>query len=298
MSSSPFVIRATPVYGPLPGSPSLDPESFALDFTVQRAVSEAGQATVAVLAGAVLPGRYGNIYGGRLAGAVKIVAIDVRAGGVYHREAERGHAVPLPLVMDPNPAPPPSDEAELEAVEVYFAVDLRAHLTLPAAAGVYAVFLWLDEMTSPVRVVQVPGPERVGPVTPPAGRPIDGVFMLRRTEGTPPAGGAEIVLQRGGVAPGGIRIYGAVGPELLAAPPQAGGDYLAVMALDFRSRMLRWRGVPVPRVALAARELAFDFDLLGLFGGPGWLDRPQLPRRAFVLASTRNAVSRVLVVEA
>jgi hypothetical protein len=298
MSSSPFIISGTPVYGPRPESPPLDPDTFALDFTPRPALSQAGPATVAVFAGGVLPGRYGEIYGGRVAGALQIVAIELRSGRVSHRNAERGHTVPLSAAMEPAPAPPAPDEAELESLETYFAVDLRAHLGLPPTAASYGVFLWLDEMTSPVRVVQLPGPEGAQtPVLPGAGVTDEG-FQFRRTEGTPPAAGVEIVLQQRSVAPGAIRIYGTAAPALLATAPQApGSDYFTVLALDYRSRSLKWWSYLVPEYARLARDLAFDFDLLTLLGGPGWLDATKPPRKAFVLASARGALSRVLTVE-
>lgn len=297
MSSSPLVIGGTPVYRPLPESPP-PPESFALDFAVRPASSQAGEATMGLFAAALLPGRYADIYGGRATGAVKIVAIDTRNGRVYEGQPERDDAVPLAVVMNAQPAPPRPGVARIEAMETYFAVDLRRQLKLPATAASYVVFLWLDEMTSAVRIVQLPGPEGALPPVLPSAGVTDEDFRFRRTEGTPPAAGVEIVLQQRAVAPGVIRIYGAAAPALLAAAPQPPAtEYLTVMALDYRSRALDWWSYQVPEQARLEGDLAFDFDLLTLLGGPGWLAATQPPRKAFVLTSARGALSRVLTAE-
>jgi hypothetical protein len=293
MSSAPIVIPPTPLYGPQPDSPPLPPETFALDFAIRPASSQAGTPTVALFAAGLLPGRYAQIYGGRAQGAVKIVAIDTRTGRVYHNNADRDDAVPLPLIMKPQPPPPEPEEAEIESIDCYFAVDLRAQLVLPPEAATNTVFLWLDEMTSPARIVPLPGPEGAAP--PALAGPFHPAFYFRRTGATPQAAGAEIVLQR---ASGESRVYGAAGPAFLGPPAAEGGaDQLTILALDFRNRALKWHSFPVPDAARIARDLPFDFDLTGLFGGPGWMDALAPPRRGFLVACLRNAVSRVLVVE-
>jgi hypothetical protein len=281
----------TPVYGPQPDSPPLPPETFGLTFAVRPALGQDGTPTLALFAAGLLPGRYAQVYGGRTQGAVEIVAIDACTGRVYHRRAERNDAVPLPLVMKPQPPPPDPEEAAIESIDAYFAVDLRAHLALPAEGAAYTVFLWLDEMTSGALRILVPGSQAETPPQPVVALP---GFHFRRILGAPQAQGAEIVLQR---AAGESRVYGAAGPALLGPLPEGTTDYLSVLGLDFRSRLLRGHRYPVPETARAARDLAFDFDLNFLFGGPGWLDSPDAPRRGFVVACLGESLSRVLVVE-
>ncbi len=283
MPSDPVIqIPSTPVHGLQPNSPALPPRGFAFDFGAWPAMDRSGRPTAALFASARLPGRYADIYGGRMEGAVNIVAIEHQTGRTYHRNAERGHIVPLADVMNPNPAPPAPGVAYFESIDTYFAVDLRTQLTLPPGAANYAVFLWLDEVTSPLRWVQVPGSQT--PPEPLFPDPSAAALQFRQTGGTPGAGPAEIALQR---APGDMRVYGAVGPGVAAA----GAGPLTILALDFRSRAVKWRTVPL-------NGLAFDFDLLALFGGPGVLDPGPPPRKVFVLAASRGALSRVLVIEA
>jgi len=291
MSTASPVMPRTPVYGPQPDSPPLPPETFGLTFAVRPALGQDGTPTLAMFAAGLLPGRYAQVYGGRTQGAVEVVAIGSGSGRVYHHRAERNDAVPLPLVMTPQPPPADPEEAEVESIDAYFGVDLRAHLSLPAEAAAYTVFVWLDEMTSGALRVAVPGGQAETPPQPVVAPP---GFHFRRILGAPQAQGAEIVLQR---AAGETRVYGAAGPALLGPLPEGTTDYLTVLGLDFRSRLLWGHSYPVPEAARAARDVAFDFDLNYLSGGPGWLDSTEPPRRGFVVACLGEALSRVLVVE-
>jgi hypothetical protein len=247
-------------YGQQPQSPPLPEDGFALEFTL-RPARNAGAPTVALLAAARLPGRYAGMYGGRINGAIQIVAIELDTGRVYHAPAERPGAVPLALVMDPDRRPR-RGEAAVEDIETHFNADLCAHLSLPPNQATYAVFLWLDELTSPVRLAQLPGPQ--GQVAPP-----------------PKAADARIVLTLAAptTQPGRIRIQGAAGPAVLT-----------VLALDYRSRALKWRSVPLPKRALQSGESALDLALNGLLAAPG------SPQRTFVVANAGQALSNVLVV--
>ena len=291
MSTAPLVTPRTPAYGPQPDSPPLPPETFGLTFAVRPALGQDGTPTLALFAAGLLPGRYAQIYGGRATGAVEILAIDASTGRLHHHRAERNDAVPLPLVMTPQPPPPDPEEAEIESIDAYFAVDVRTQLALPAEGAAYTIFLWLDEMTSGALRVAVPGGQAEAPPQPVVGPP---GFHFRRILGAPQAQGAEIVLQRGA---GESRVYWAAGPALLGPVPEGTTDYLTVLGLDFRSRLLRGHSYPVPEAAHAGGDLAFDFDLNFLFGGPGWLDSPDPPRRGFVVACLGQSLSPVLVVE-
>jgi len=268
------VITRQPWYGVQPQSPQLPAEGFGLDFALRPARS-AGGPTVALLGAARLAGRYGEVYGGRIHGAIQIVAVDAGSGVVYHNHAERADAVPLAAVMNPAPQRPAGGVAAIQEMETYFNVDLREQLGLPAHQARYAVFLWLDELTSPVQLVDWPDAS-------------SGVTNFRKTEGTRKAAGSGIVLRLASArqgSPGEIRVYGAVSPALLSTPALS----LTILALDYRSRNLKWRSVPLPRETLATGQGAFDFGVLGLFGEP--------LGKMFVIASLRQGLSNVLVID-
>ena len=225
------VIISRPLwFGPQAGSPRLPGEGPGLDFAL-RPGRRGGAPTVALLGAVRASGREADIYGGRIAGAVQIVAIDWQSGQVYHAAAERPGAVPLSMVMK-DPEPPAPGEASIEAIETHFNLDLRGHLGLPAQPANYAVFLWLDQMTSPVRVAQLPGPDK-------------------RVQPLPKKAGTRVAVS--GAAPGKpsnrVRIQ---------APGAPAG--VIVLTLGYRSRELKWRRVTLPGAAGAEVDLS---DLLG-----------------------------------
>jgi len=246
-------------YGPQPRSPSLRQDAFALDFTLQPA-RHAGAPTLALLGAARLPGRYARTYGGRIHGAVQIVAIELGSGRLYHAVAERAGAVPLAAAMRADPRPQ-RGEATVEDLETHFNVDLRAHLGLPANAANYAVFVWLDEMTSPLRLARLPGPQ--GQVAP---EPRSAEIRITLVQAPPRTKPAAIR----------VRATGALDPIL-------------VLALDYRSRALKWRRVPEPKQAPAGGEGGFDLDLSDLLAAGGGR------QKTFVVASAGLALSNVLV---
>lgn len=243
-------------YGSQPQSPLLPAEGAALDFALCQA-RRGGSLTAALFGAARVPGRHARVYGGRIHGAIQIVAVEWNTGHVYHAPAERPGAAPLAAVMkDPDQTPP--GEAAVEGIQSHFNVDLRAHLGLPEVAANYAVFLWLDEMTSPVRLAQVP---------PPQGR---AVAAPRRTP-------ASIMVSSAGARPGWLKIQAG-----------AGLPALSLLAMGYRSRELQWRRVRVPSVAGPG---GFQLDISDLLGPAG------AESKVLVVACGGGTVSNVLVVE-
>lgn len=271
----------------MPQSPALAPDTPALEFAITPAVTQSGEPTVALFAAGLLPGRYADIYGGRIPGALEIVAIDNETGEVYHNEGQRGHAAPISAVMNPAPKPPKPGEATVDSMEVHFAIDLRAHLRLPNWAARYSVFLWLDEMTSKVRQAELPGPSQDN-ARPSAS---SAAIVCKPAVGTPTVAPKEIMLRESGG-----RFDGEIGGELLMQSPAR--KFLSLLALDYRSRACNGRSFELPAGLPQGRNLSFRLLRSELFAGPGWLDAPDLPRRVFALAAVGGVLSRVLVLTA
>jgi hypothetical protein len=286
LQEKPVTISSRPTYGRLPQSPTISPDVPALEFTVKPAVTQTGEPTVAIFAAGLLPGRYAEIYGGRIPGALEIVAIESTTGEVFHNEAQRGHAAPISAVMNPAPTPPGPDEATVESIEVHFAVDLRAHLQLPNRLSRYWVFLWLDEMTSKVHQAEVPGPAQ-SKVAPSAGS----VIGCRPVVGAPTVPPKGIALRESGG-----RFDGQIGSELLVE--SLGRKCLSLFALDYRSRACTGRSFELPAEVPQGRNLSFHLLRSELFAGPGWLDSADTPRSVFVVAAMGGVLSRVLVLTA
>ncbi len=272
-AADPIVISRQPWYGVQPQSPALVPGRLSLDFALVPATSPRGS-TTALLAAARLPGRFADIYGGRIEGAVNIVAINLRTGAVYRNHAERGGAVPLASVMDPDPRPA-QGIARFKQIDSYFNVDLRAQLRLPEHGAKYAVFLWLDDMVSPVRVAKLPGPPPSGQEERPAAGTPAGIHFGQAQNTPDPGEGIAL-------AGAGSRVYAAVADR-------ARQGKLNVLALDFRTRAIGWLSFTLPK-----REGAFDFDAAALTGAvPGEAG----PQKTFVLVGIGDILSPVLVVD-
>jgi hypothetical protein len=268
------------LYAPAAQSPTLPRDGPALAFHLLPASDEAGKATIALFAAVRLPGTYHDIYGARTMGAVAVVAVDTAAGGVYCSTPEQGDMAPLSFVMRPAPEAPQAGAARVLAMESHFAFDLRHHLMLPAHSASYTVFLWVDGLTSGVTEANLPGP--AAPRAAQMPRRTAGDLQFRVTPKTPAGGPGGIAL-----AQDPDRVYGSMA--------QAQPGYLAILALDFRSRSMKAESILMP----ARGATAFDFDVEDMFGKrrAGWLD-PAFPnQKLFVVASARNALSNVLVVE-
>ncbi len=271
-----LVIEKQPWTGALPQSPRFAPGRSGLDFALVPATGSKGP-TLALLGTALLPKRFGETYAGRIEGAIRIVAVDLRTGELYENSAEPRNTVPLSKVMNPNPQPNSSSSSTTgdDPVETYFNVDLRVQLGIPTHAARYAVFVWLDELMSPVRLAQLPGESLTG--RPP--KPVDGAAVglhFGVTDQTPPVG-EGIALRSDG-----SKVYGIVS----AAARQS---MFRVVALDFRSRSLSSLAFALPK-----REGAFDFDLSVLGGADPSATGPQ---KTFVLVGWGTTWSPVLVVD-
>jgi hypothetical protein len=275
MATTPFVIRARPAYQPSERSPELPDSGVSLQYSTYPAVDEAGEPAVALFASGLVSAWHEGVYGGRLAGAVQIVAIDADRGSVYWRNAEHGKPVPLPLAMNPRPQNPSPGVAEVESAEVYFALDIRRHLRLPAHAARSFLFLWLDEITSLVQSIELPGPPPPQPERPSFSQT---TFGLTAQALESPGGTLPALAEHAG------RVHGAV----------SGSGPSVLLGLDFRSRQLKSSRIPFIETA----TISYEFDPLTVFGPPGWLDSPDSPRRAFLLAHNAGALSPLVIVNA
>ncbi len=296
-------ISSEPTFNKRSLSPQLPEGSFGLDFVAKFARNERGDATVALFAKGRVPAQPANVYGGRLHSATHVVAIERQTGRVFHRAAESaGDVLALPLVMNLNPRAPRKDVAQTLSAEFYFNLDLRAHLNLPPQRAVYSIFLWLDEMVSLIQIVEVPAQEGARLMFTGKDDASDAPFYFRKTELSPSAGIETIALNYQApkisrASADSIRLYGAISPALLAANTDGQSSAVTVLALDYRSRTLRWRSVSPPARALQMREGFFDLDINKMFDEQQWASDIKPPQKVFVLAYMRQVLSRVLTID-
>jgi hypothetical protein len=207
-------------------SPRLAPEA-GLDFETTYASGPAGR-TAVIHASWSLPKKAADaLPGGRVTAAVQIVAVDLLSGRAYARNAERRPS------GDSGPAGPAG----------HFNVDLVRHLALPLERRHYAVFLWLDERTSPLRTVAILGDE-----------PEKGIFEFQKVEGAARRKDPEILL-----AGSGAKVQGTA----RLAPTRVAGKgpvFLTALALGKKTRELRSLAQALPEELSQAGELTFELD--------------------------------------
>jgi hypothetical protein len=266
-----LVIEKQPWSGAQPQSPSFAPGRSGLDFTLIPATGFKGP-TLALLGLARLPGRYAATYRDRIAGALLVVAVDLRTGAFYQGTAEPRNTAPLSALLDSEPS---STAAGAGLVDTYFNLDLRVQLGLPDYTAKYAVLVWLDDLVSPVQIAKTPGE----PPTEHASKAPNGALPGIHFGATPWMAGARegIVLHSDGSRVNGV------------ASPGANLGVLRILSLDFRTRTL----VSVT-LALPKRENAFDFDLSVL---GGYDPNSTGTQKSFLLAGWGTTWSRPLVID-
>lgn len=297
--AGPITIEKSPWYEREAQSPRIGDDKFALEVAFSAARRD-DKPTMALLGAYRLPGRYGDMYGGRIPGAVNIVGIDPATGRLWFNTGETPDAAPLKHAMDPDPEPPQPGAIGRVAVAGLFNADFAGHLGLPPEKASYSAFAWIDEMTSSIHRVEVPRnkdrPEARGN---PPGYVEPETLDFKRSDYTPSLGPAPIALswrRTDPSAPGvaSIDVYGAVSPNLLPqAPPKEKEPptYVTVMALGHRSRELQWCSAPIPDDAIEAKECCFQFALRSLVT---WTESPQ---KVFVLCAVKSEKSEVLVID-
>lgn len=273
-------------------SPSLAGKGFALEFTLLPAQSPTGPTLG--LFGAVRAGfPFTERYGGRLAGAVQIVAIDPATGRVFHGVPERSGTVPLSPLTDSELRKLGQADAIVDEITAYFNVDLVNHLSLPGGQANWNIFLWLDDHLSPAQTytLSTPVPEGGGK-TP----PVEKAKSLRVS-----AAGQTILKS---LEPGSVRFEEAGASRCLSGKyvsgvlrfgrEQSGASspgWITVLSLCGHTRTFRYESAPIPMESRKAEGVRFSFRPKDLAGC-----RSEDERRFFVVMSGRT-ISNVLVLE-
>jgi len=260
-----------------PASPRLAEDTSAIDFALQPARSDEGP-TVALLGSYRLLAPYAERFGGRVRAAVQILAIEAAGGRVFHSNATRADAAPFRLPLRQPPAPP-DPLGGVFAVAGHFNVALPEQLGLPGDEATYSVFVWLDELTSPVHVVRTPAnPDRRA--LPAPAPPDQDIVRFETPRRCPRAARGGIALAAAPPAPDGPQLR-ETARRLSAAP-----DHLVLLALCASTRHLYAHTFPLPD-AVTGPAIGFEADPLRLIG-------PAEPaQQLFALAWLGGALSPV-----
>ncbi|ATB49184.1 hypothetical protein [Corallococcus macrosporus] len=263
-------------HGKTPHHPALPAGRAGLAFTWLPARGDQG-ATVALFGTGTVGMPHAVVYGGYLDGAILVVAIHLATGQVYASAPVDSDVVPLSARrLDPDAAvASASPLAQKMSMTTHFNADLAVLLGLPAEGGDYGVFLWLDDLTTPVQRVHVP--ENAARRAPAASRPAAVELTVGGAAHAPARGEEAIALEW---APGKARLVGSLAASALDREPDSAREPppLTVLALCQRSRALGWHSTPVAERMRKAGGHSFEVD-------PGALVQCAVPpERRFALA--------------
>ena len=296
-----IVIDEQPWFDPHKESGLLDENVSGLDCVLRPAQSEKGQ-TIALLGSYNLTAPYVSVYAGIEAEAIAIVAIDAKDGRLYYSNAQRPDAVPAGAYLE---APPLSDASNKDSVLLaasgHFNVDLRESLNLPYNQSHYAVFVWLDELTSSVKTVDVPSQAPSENLYSVGDKELaDEIISFGRKKNTPALEGADSGIQL--IVPdlpeqrtSPIRVYATVDASWLkeqAPEDQKVPRWLTIMALAHVRRTVFSKTIRLPEQIKGEQEICFDFRLFDLLPPHEW------PQKVYLLFSLSGTLSRVHVVDA
>lgn len=280
-------------------SPGISPSEFAaLEFALQPGTSTLGT-TVVLSASYVLGWPYNEIYGNQLPRPIVVVAIDASSGKAFMSDLnvvymdETDEAVLVGLSdEDANQAGPTRN---VLGTGGYFNIDLPALLGLPSEAAYYQVFLWLDDLVTPIQTVQVPANDARRGFTPGLYQVTgSGLVSVRQTSQSPTAKTGEIRTDLD-TSSRSLRVYGTLPPGAVQTPPTGsapGNPVLTILAANRQLRSFAWYVSPDAYRTMQSSNIgSFDFDPFQIIA------RPEPPANVFVvtvLGNVRNDVLPIL----
>jgi hypothetical protein len=284
MAQSPqFKVPETVWYGETPYSPEV-PIASGLVFRAVQAVSVSGP-TVALAAAYRLGAPYLEYYGGQLPRPVRVVAVDLETGRVYHADLNGPDHPPIRLEASDKDAEAAMPGSSSESAR--FNMDLAALLGLPEQAGSYRVFLWLDDLMSPVETVQVPANPARGTGRRVASQPPQLVQFWPDPAAPKPEPGRIVLASSSD--PADPSAHGAWVPPKYAGPHRF---VLWLLAASHRERRVGWVAIRAGELPGNVAAAVFSFQAKDVLKSSG------IAQKVFVVALSPESVSNVLVIRA
>lgn len=265
-------------YGKIPGSPDI-PATQGLAFIPVDAASESGPTVV--LAAAYRVGKpHTAYYGGQFPRPIRVVAVNEQTGVVYEADLNSPEHPPIMVLASDEAAAKPDGSSET----AFFNLDMIALLRLPEESGRYKVFLWLDQLVSPVITVDIPANPSRGKGKPVASAPVNVVkFDTEPQTRQPEAASAGLNLTG---KPGEPIVHGS-GSEIHVEHPDQ--PVLWIMATSHRDRRFGWVMLRASELPAGASRFSFSLNYLDL------VRSANIPQKIFCLGLTTTGVSNVYV---
>lgn len=280
----------------LDASPEIPDTAFAaLEFVLEPGENAFGTTTVLV-ASYLLGFPYTELYSNQLPEPINVLAIDANSGNVFLAnldvvyEDETDNSIFINISDEIANQPGPTRNAL--SVGGYFNVDLPALLGLPSNAAYYHVFLWLDDLVTPIQTIQIPANSARQGFTPGLFEVSgSGIVSVRQSPLSPEAQPGEIRTDLD-FSSRSFRVYGTLPPGALETPPTGnapGSPLLTVIAFCRQTRFFGWHVATDAYVNMKSRSTPhFDFDPFQL------IERPDPAANVYVLTVLGNLRNDVL----
>lgn len=284
-------------FDPTDESPSVSSSAIAdIQFRLVPGESTLGP-SIAVLGTYKLGWPYLDLYGDQIPKPLLVVAVAAATGRVYVADLNvielyvQDDAILLDISDEQANAPGPVSNRLSK--QGWFNADLAALLDLPPDSGFYHVFVWLDDLVTPVRTVQVPAnPRRAGSASPSLFQnEVPALVSVRKSPSSPSATD-EIATDLEYGQGTSFRVYGTVPSSALTNPPSGGAPdspVLSVLAFSRQQRTVAWSVAAKAYDEMKSSATPnFDFDPFEL------LKRPQPPENIYVVTVLGTLVNQVL----
>lgn len=277
-------------------SPEISLDAYvSLEFGLAPGVSPLGT-TVVLSASYVFGWPYTELYGSQLPAPVVVVAIEAASGKVYMADLNVTYPyqteVEISLGMSDQQANQPGPAHNRMRLGGYFNVDLPALLGLPPESGYYQVFLWLDDLVTPIQTIQIPPNEARRGVVPGLYQVTgSNLVTVRQSSQSPTAKVGEIRTDLD-TSSRSLRVYGTLPPGAVQNPPTGsapGNPVLTILAHDRQARSFAWYVATDAYRTMQSQSIgSFDLDPFQI------IERPSPAANVFVVTVLGNVRNEVL----
>nr|MCH9684924.1 hypothetical protein [Deltaproteobacteria bacterium] len=152
-------------------------------------------------------------------------------------------------------------------------IDLAARLGLPPEADFYQVFVWLDDLVTPIQTIQVPANEARKGVDPSVFQASSsGLIEIGQSGESPTPTAGEIRTDLDFTKGSRYRVYAALPPGALDTPPTGGAPgnpMVSVLAFNRQARTMVWATDPNAYASMVKQSIGlFDFNPFSVIAKP------------------------------
>ncbi len=266
-----------------PTTPELGYEQTGLGFQAVPGVGMAGD-TVVLTANYVACSPILNYYEGQLPGPILLVAFDPNSGVVHNHPVLDAKSPPVRVLTPEGVKPIQGDSIQ----KAPFNVDMPSLLALPPEAARYHVFLWLDNVVSPVILVDTPENQN-RTLSLLSNRKSSRIVSFNPTKKLEPESGSNSILLET-VDRDGVKIVTG------SWTPGINNDgkspyFLSLMAFNHRDRTCGWTSVDINSLPEQTDKRYFQLDPSQLTGSA------QENQSVFVMAFSMDHPPQVLEIK-